>query len=136
MCCPKTQAVPGVGKLVALSGVGHTLEGNSNLTQTLGTSVPITVSQVNIADTLHVGVDLFGHDCLFLVDTGAAVSLISLDIWTQYASTAARLQPLTHQRVVSVNGSPLEVAGVTQVPLHIQGTTFEATVVIAKGLNC
>ena len=135
MCCPKTQAVPGVRKLVALSGVGHTLEGNSNLTQTLGTSVPITVSQVNTADTLHVGVDLFGHDCLFLVDTGAAVSLISLDIWTQYASTAARLQPLTHQRVVSVNGSPLEVAGVTQVPLHIQGTTFEATVVIAKGLT-
>ena len=49
--------------------------------------ISIAISPVSVADTLHVDVKLFGNTCSFLVDTGAAVSLISLDVWKQLCTS-------------------------------------------------
>lgn len=95
--------------------------------------IPIAISPVNVADTLHVDVKLFGNTCSFLVDTGAAVSLISLDVWKQL-SAPVTLEPLVKQRLVSVSGSPLEVAGSARVTIVIGGTGFEVTVIVVDGV--
>ena len=111
------QAVPRVGKLATLSGAGHTLEGNSNLTQTLGTSVPLQSLRLTQLTHYMWVWDLFGHDCLFLVDTGAAVSLISLDIWTHTVKNhmCANMTP-TFGAVVTPKWCQCNTMGATVTP--------------------
>ena len=44
------------------------------------------------------------------------------------------LEPLVKQRLVSVSGSPLEVAGTAWVTIATGGTGFEVTVIVVDGV--
>ena len=84
--------------------------------------------------TILVDVQLFGHPFSFLIDTGAAVSLIHLNTWKHCASSDILLQPSPRQ-LVSVTGAPLQVLGTARVALHIQSTPLECDLLVVDGLT-
>ena len=94
----------------------------------------LAVSSVLTSDTILVDVQLFGHPFSFLIDTGAAVSLIHLNTWKGCASSDILLQPCPRQ-LVSVTGAPLQVLGTAQVALHIQSTPLECDLLVVDGLT-
>ena len=94
----------------------------------------LAVSPVLTSDTILVDVQLFGHPFSFLIDTGAAVSLIHLNTWKRCASSDILLQPSPRQ-LVSVTGAPLQVLGTARVALHIQNTPLECDLLVVDGLT-
>ena len=70
----------------------------------------------------------------FIVDTGAAVTLIINDVWRQLASNQ-ELSPWQGPRLVGVDGSPVESQGSVTVPITIGDTTFQTRVVVASSIS-
>ena len=53
----------------------------------------------------------------FVVDTGAAVSLLRADLWEKIQSPGALLEPWTNTSLVGANGTPIDVLGSVTVTL-------------------
>ena len=123
--CPKTAA----GKLRTLSPtvMGHLAEGNNYVTHDKGT---ITLSSVNPAVAYHVPVSFYGHTSLFLLDTGAAVSLIRSALWKRCCSNVSLQRSSLVHRLVDVTGNPLTIRGAATLPLVIGKDTFHTPVLI------
>ena len=74
------------------------------MSQTQGT---LHISPINPAVTYHIPVSVHGYTCSFLVDTGAAVTLINSLTWTHCklsGQSLADLIPWNQQRLVGVDG--------------------------------
>ena len=72
----------------------------------------------------------------FLLDTGAAVSLISRDVWRRVnAKQPTKLQPWSDQKLVGVDGSPLEVHGQVCVSITAQGKALETEALVVSPLT-
>ena len=71
----------------------------------------------------------------FLLDTGAAVSLIRKDVWEQVnAKKQQQLSPTGH-RLVGVDGTPLKILGAAQVGIRIGRELFFADLIILECLT-
>ena len=71
----------------------------------------------------------------FVLDTGAAVTLLQRRIWDQMKQSEAVLEPWTGQRLVGVEGTPLQVCGTVQVELKLGEEIFQTRVVVVDGLT-
>ena len=72
-----------------------------------------------------------------LIDTGAAVSLLSVNAWQRVAGYCRVLPPIekwTGQRLVGVNGSALSVKGVAGLPLSVEGNIFNVPFVVTDDI--
>lgn len=69
------------------------------------------------------------------MDTGAAVTLLRDDTWERVNAAGAELKPWNGQRLVGVEGSPLQVRGCTRVDLDLSGETFQADTVVVSPLS-
>ena len=111
--------------------MGHTAGGKcTKLTQTSST---LNVYPVNPALMFHVLINIAGLTYRFLLDTGAAMTLINSSTWKRYQSMSHPkpiMQPWTQQQLVSVDGSPLKVSGTDIVQLDIQRIPFPISVVV------
>ena len=75
-----------------------------------------------------------GTDILFLVDTGAAATLLRKDTWERVNTLQKQLTPCTEQRLVSVDGSPLQIHGRAKVELNLAGEGFDLEVTVVSTL--
>lgn len=71
----------------------------------------------------------------FVLDTGAAVTLLQRSIWDQMKQNEAVLEPWTGQRLIGVEGTPLQVCGTIQVELKLGEKIFQTRVVVVDGLT-
>ena len=110
--CYKPQQ--GSGKLETLSATGQALEGVSQVPLT-------TIFTVNPVTAFQVQVMVNAKPVYFMIDTGAAVSLINLDCWHGMRTPDDKLDSQYKPGLVGVNGSSLQVAGTTQLHIHISG---------------
>ena len=94
----------------------------------------VPISPVNAAKTLHASASVFGSTCSFLIDTGAAVTLLSWAVYERCPSPS-ELCPLSNQTLVSVNGAPLAARGSIQTSISINGVPLSASVVVVDGLT-
>ena len=126
--CPKTAA----GKLQTLSPtvMGHLAEGNNYVTHDKGT---VTLSSVNPAVAYHVS--LYGHTSLFLLDAGAAVSLIHSALWTRCCSNVSLQRSFLVHQLMGVTDNPLTVRGAATLSLVIGKDTFHTPVLIVDDLT-
>ena len=94
----------------------------------------VNVIAINSVSNYSVYASLFGKQVSFLVDTGAAVSLICGEIWEHIKlSEPPKLTPI-RTRLVGADGSPLQVQGSAVVELTISGQVFKQEFIIADSL--
>ena len=131
MCCPSSNSL--AGKRATSSPVkGCRAGGNRNtLTQ------PIYISPVNSIHTFHVTFTIFDQPYSFLVDTGAAATLLSAKTWDKVCQSVGAQQlslaPAASQ-LVSVDGSPLTVKGTTTITLTCDQHKFSTSVIVVDNL--
>jgi len=78
----------------------------------------------NSVSNYTMGAHVFGSRASFSIDTGAAVSLISTEVW---------LNPISI-RLVGVDGVPLQVKGSVNVELEMHGRTFCQELIVVNVL--
>ena len=72
----------------------------------------------------------------FLLDTGAAVTLLARDAWTRNdPKRSTKLEPWTEYRLVGVDGSPLQVHGQARVDIELEGEKLSGDVVVVSPLT-
>lgn len=70
-----------------------------------------------------------------LVDTGAAATVLSKEVWDRVNTAGAELEPVgVGVALVGVQGSPLHLHGSTQQQLQLQGETFPVKMIVADAL--
>ena len=72
----------------------------------------------------------------FLLDTGASTTLLRKDTWERVkAPSQTKLTPCLEQRLVSVDGSPLQVHGQAMVEFELAGEIFQLEVTVVSPLT-
>ena len=94
----------------------------------------ILLSPVNPAATYQVPILLFGHKCSFLVDTGAAVTLLSSTVREKCHGAVPTALTLSQCCLVGATGELLTSHGSTKLPLTIGKTDFISPVTVINGL--
>ncbi|KAL5486484.1 hypothetical protein EMCRGX_G018971 [Ephydatia muelleri] len=69
-----------------------------------------------------------------LVDTGATVSLLNVNMWNKIDNTKLSLEQWTGKKLVGVNGTPLLVKGLTRAQVCIEGFEFVGNFVVSGEL--
>ena len=99
----------------------------------------ITAVQSKSKSDCHVQGSVDGVSTNFLVDTGADVSLLSIELWKQVEATAQskpELEPgVAAQVLVGVQGSPLQIHGVASVEVELAKEKFSSRVIIVDSLT-
>ena len=107
-------------ELDALSAVEWATEGNHLQSQNQG-RFTTSLLVVNPVCAYHVA-HIWG-DVRFMLDMGAAVSLLRKNAWDNVGSEH-QLIPWTGPRLVGVQGTPLEVHGVATLEILLAGKAF------------
>jgi len=83
-----------------------------------------------------INVTIGGVKLSFLVDTGAAVSLIDGKMWDniQQLKDTVKLNPVTTW-LVGVDGLPLQVQGSVLITLSVMGLTVDQELIVADSLT-
>ena len=90
---------------------------------------------INSVSNYTVCAHVFSNEVSFLVDTGAAVSLVSSEVWECIKSpTAPRMNPVG-LRLVGVDGAPLQIQGSVTIELETSGKTFEQELIVVNALT-
>ena len=125
-CHPATEA----GKLEPPCTRDRVQGGKRNKVQ------PLIISPVISADSYRVVGEVDGISTSFLLDTGAAVTLLREDVWRKTKPRREKnLRPWSVRHLVGVDGSPLEVRGCVEVELIVANEKFKMDVVIVGSLT-
>ena len=76
------------------------------------------------------------HGVDFVIDTGAAVSLVRRDVWEQIVKGDCTLvlEQWAGRRLVGVNGAPLSVSGCKKVNIFLNGMPFKVMCVVTDDI--
>jgi hypothetical protein len=126
---PKTNG----GKRPTLDVKGQHTEGN-NMTHL--SSKNLRIHSVNTATTLHAQASVNNYPCSFLVDTGAAVSLLGSSVWqSSNIAFSCHLQKGPTQQLLGVDGSPLSVLGMARIPVKFGDCVFSIQLIVVEGIS-
>ena len=90
---------------------------------------------INSVSNYSVCANVFGSRVSFLVDTGAAVSLVSSEVWDRVKPTNAPRLNHVDVNLVGVDGTPLQVQGSVTVELEMSGQIFVQELIVANTLT-
>ena len=95
---------PAIRKLESFQAVGQAWKKETNLASNV-----INLLTVNPAVAYHIKglVDLYPVD--FMLDTGAAVSLLNAELWDRVKGSCSELIELHKPELVGVGGAPIRV---------------------------
>jgi len=105
---------------------------DSNQASPNGDMCTITINSVSNY-TLHARV--FNDNVSFLVDTGAAVSLVSSKVWNRIKPPTVPRMNSVNLRLVGVDGAPLQIQGSVTVDLEISGKIFKQELIVVNALT-
>ena len=122
---PRRPQRPGREKSDAVNTVGHT----------------ITAFSADSKSGCHLQGSVNGIGTNFLVDTGAAATLLSIEVWNRIqASSQVRQKPKLDpcsaaDKLSGVQGSPLQLHGKAQVQIEFAKETFDVQVIVVESLT-
>ena len=91
---------------------------------------------VNPAMSKFIVAIVKGSPVEFMLDTGAAVSLVREDVWDRLGGASAfGLSPWRGRHLVGVEGSTVPVCGVTTLDFHLADQAFSADLVVVDSLK-
>ena len=94
------------------------------------------VSPISPTGGYQVHCTINGVDVSFLLDTGAAVTLLRKDTWDQANfDNKLTLLPYSTVQLVGVDGSPLTVHGRATVKLYLEGVSTTTDIVVVSPLT-
>ena len=121
------------GKLNTLCTAGQVHEGSSKMAFTSNNAVPL--HSVSPSPGLRLTVCINGASIPFIVDSGAAYSLLRSDVWDAINPENAQLTAWTGPNLIAVEGTQLQIQGQETVPLIISGVLFQTSVLISSSLT-
>ena len=132
--CPETRSTH-QGKLATSSATDRSLEVNPRV-QTVTPETIVYASPVMPMSGYRLLGSVDGVNISLLLDTGAAVTLLRADMWSQVATkTQQGLQPWSMARLVSAGGTPLTVHGCARVDLMFGPEKFVTEIVVVSPLT-
>ena len=93
------------------------------------------IFSVNPVPAFSIKTSIQNYDVTFVLDTGAAVTLLREDTWDNLAPDTP-LEPWTRHNLVGVEGSQLQVRGLAKADILISGKPYQAKLIIVDGLTC
>ena len=115
----------------------HTLPKESHLGKDKNKAHPnvaLATSSPKFAKGQMIQARVNGNPTELLLDTGSAVTLLRLDTWVRCKGDSDQLEQWTRQRLVGVDGTPLEVAGGCKVEITLAQATFTHFVLVVDSL--
>ena len=110
--------------------MGHACEGK------VKDAPNLDITSVNPAKAHKVQGTVNNSQALFVLDTGAAVTLLHKDVWDRVAAVRnVPLEPWPGQRLVGMEGTPLQVYGMVQVEFQLADEVFQHHVLVVGGLS-
>jgi len=96
----------------------------------------IKLSIVNPTNTYHIVGDIPNQGSVkFMIDTGAAISLIREDLWAKITGSNAGLSLWTGCQLVGAEGSKINMKGVAMMVFSIGGQNIEGDFIVTKRLS-
>ena len=133
MCC--WPLIRTSGKVDAFSAAEQATEGDSKILQNQG-QCTASLLAVNPVCAYHVVGSIYGVEVCFMLDTGAAVSLLRKDVWDNTGGCSGhQLSPWTGPKLVGGEGTPLEVHGVATMEIALAGKYFQVDFVVVALLR-
>lgn len=123
MCVSWQQAA---GKLESLHAVGQAWREETTMASNV-----IDLLTVNPTTAYHIKGIVNLYIVNFMIDTGAAVSLLNFKIWDKVKMASDELLQWPSPGLVGVGGMPIEVRGTTKLNVGFEGKQFVIDVVIA-----
>ena len=80
---------------------------------------------INGVTSCYLSGMVFDISVSFLVDTGAAVSLLNGRIWDRIKPSDIKIEAIQYHNLVGVDGHPIQVRGSVSVPVSIAETKFQ-----------
>lgn len=98
-----------------------------------GAHVSVTIPTLSVCSGKDcvLGGLVNGVSANILVDTGAATTVLSKDMWERSKKQGATLQGITNRKLVGVQGTPLHLYGGTCIQLELPPEKFQVNVVVA-----
>ena len=90
---------------------------------------------INGVTSCYLSGMVFDISVSFLVDTGAAVSLLNGRIWDRIKPNDIKIEAIQYHNLVGVDGHPIQVRGSVSVPVSIAETKFQQRFIIADGIT-
>eukprot|EP00731_Ephydatia_muelleri_P012982 Em0007g292a len=123
------------GKLPSLSGTSLPHGGRRPVkAQDDKLTVPSLAVNSGVSYRIRGVIGAVGVD--FVIDTGAAVSLVRRDVWEQIVKGDCTLvlEQWAGRRLVGVNGAPLSVSGCKKVDIFLNGMPFKVMCVVTDDI--
>ena len=76
-----------------------------------------------------------GVPTVFVLDTGAAVTLLHKNVWDRAKAPGTKLKPWDGPRLVRANGTAVVVHGYATLPIQLADKTYSTCVVVAESLT-
>ncbi len=121
------------GKLGTLGAKGRACEGYPR--KASEPEPVIGIFPVNAVPAYGVQGYVYDRDTTFVIDTGAAVTLLRGDVWDQAKPPGTTLDAWTGQQLVGVEGTRLQVRGSVEVTVRIADRHFKPRIVVVDGLT-
>ena len=122
------------GKLLTLGARSQAPEGEPNNAHS--SDVCVCVSPVFLTGGYRLWGANNGVRMSWLLDTGAAVTLLREDTWARIsAESPQELRPWSTLKLVSAGGTPLTIHGSARVELGLEGEKFTTEVVVVSPLT-
>ena len=122
--CSQT-SIRASGKRTTPPAIGQAGEGDSDMANSI-----IDLFAINPHPAFHINSVVNSYTVHFILDTGAAVSLLNIDTWNKIKGTST-LVPWTNPGLVGVNGTQLKVSGKTKLQLKLGEQLYPLEVVVA-----
>ena len=120
-------------KVLILNAEGQACEDYYNKAPIVNPSFPF--NSVSIFSASQMDGALNGIPTTFILDPGAFITRVRMDVWDRAQSTQTKLKPWQEPVLVGTNGAPIVLHGTAEVKLKIGELVFCAQVVVTNALT-
>ena len=130
----RRQEASATGKLKTLGAKSQACEGESGNIEAQTCNLTIAATSANPTAAYHAQGKVAGVPTSFMLDIGAAVTLLQEDRWKEVKNVDAKLEAWQGPRLIGADGTPIPVMGQVSTEVTLAGKTFTQSMAIVHSL--